>query len=377
MTTARGDFMQADIRSTFHICSRCVRQCYLLGFDEETGKDYSARKEWVPERLKVLQKVFMIEIYAYAIMCNHYHLILNNRPDLANALTIEEVAERWLMIHPTSFMRSAKLSKPRPEDIEELFIKYTVEEIRLRLSDISWFMRELNQYIAIKCNKADQLKGAFFDGRFTSQFLADDEAIASCMVYIDLNPIRAKAASSIEDSYYTSGYDRMKAQTAKTNLEAFQATHKEEDSLTYHQLKEVDTQKAIIQETAWLAPLAPNAPDLKNDLKLASAPDLAPQPFLSFTTEKYLELLDLTGREYHKNKPGAIADKFAPILTAMGFQHKHWMLRIRHYGSWYYRAIGPLAKLADKLKSTNQRWFQGIKLWLNPKEKQELKPNTT
>jgi len=53
------------------------------------------------------------------------------------------------------------------------------------------------------------------------------------------------------------------------------------------------------------------------------------------------------------------------------------MLRIKNYGSWYYRAIGPLTKLADKLKSTKQRWFQGIKLWVNPKENQELKPNTT
>lgn len=37
--------MQGDIRGTFHICARCVRQCYWLGFDEETKKDYSARKD--------------------------------------------------------------------------------------------------------------------------------------------------------------------------------------------------------------------------------------------------------------------------------------------------------------------------------------------
>jgi hypothetical protein len=42
--------------------------------------------------------------------------------------------------------------------------------------------------------------------------------------------------------------------------------------------------------------------------------------------EKYLELLDTTGREFHNKKPGAIADKFAPILEAMGFQHENWML---------------------------------------------------
>ena len=103
------------------------------------------------------------------------------------------------------------------------------------------------------------------------------------------------------------------------------------------------------------------------EINLLQTTTPAPLTFLSITTEKYLELLDATGRAYHKKKPGAIADKFAPILEAMGFQHKHWMLRIKNYGTWYYRVIGPLASLADKLISTKQHWFNGVKLWENPK----------
>lgn len=366
MTNARKDFMQANQRGTFHLYARCVRQCFLLGNDEESGKDYSARKEWIPQRLRALRKTFLIDIYAYSVMSNHYHLILNNRPDLVNKLSSEEIATRWLLLHPTTAMRSEKRKKPTATEVAEFFIAFTEDEIRLRLSDISWFMRELNQYIAVKANREEGLKGAFFDGRFKSQYLADESAIIACMTYIDLNPVRAKTANSIEDSVFTSGYDRMIAHTAQMNLNSIEATtYKDEDALTHRQKKEIIFEKKNIQKAALLAPFATKESNFKNDLNLAT--DSSTQPFLPITVEKYLELLDLTGREYHKNKPGVIEDKFAPILEAMGFQHENWMLRIKHYGSWYYRVIGPLAKLTDKLTSTKQRWFKGIKLWENPK----------
>ncbi len=366
MTNARKDFMQADQRGTFHLYARCVRQCFLLGNDEESGKDYSARKEWIPKRLRALRNTFMIDIYAYAIMSNHYHLILNNRPDLVKKLSPEEIATRWLLLHPTTAMRSEKRNKPTAAEVAEFFIEFTEDEIRLRLSDISWFMRELNQYIAVKANREEGLKGAFFDGRFKSQYLADDDAIIACMTYIDLNPVRAKKAKSIEDSIFTSGYARMLAQTAQMNVDAIEATtYKDEDALTYYQKNEIVLENKIIQEAAFLAPFATKESNIKNDFNLAT--DSSSKPFLPITVEKYLKLLDQTGREYHKNKPGVIEDKFAPILEAMGFQHENWMLKIKHYGSWYYRVIGPLAKLTDKLISTKQRWFKGIKLWEKPK----------
>ena len=224
--------------------------------------------------------------------------------------------------------------------------------------------------------------GAFFDGRFKSQYLADDNALLTCMIYIDLNPVRAKIANSIEDSIYTSGYDRMNAHTAQKNLDAIAETkYKNENSLTYHQKKEIKTEKKNIKRASWLSPFATsNESTKKTKEETNTKPDLLkttspePLPFLSITVEKYLELLDLTGREYHEKKPGIIADKFAPILDAMGFHHENWMLKIRNYGSWYYRVIGPLAKLTDKLISTGQHWFKGVKAWENPKPEPELAP---
>ena len=378
MTYAREDFMQADKCGTFHLYARCIRRCFLLGHDEESGKDYSGRKEWIPLRLAALRKTFMIDIFAYAVMSNHYHIILNNRPDLVKNLSTKEVVSRWLLLHPTVAMKDEKREKPTSTEIAKFMEDFDINEIRLRLSDISWFMRELNQYIAVKANREEGLTGAFFDGRFKSQYLADDNALLTCMIYIDLNPVRAKIANSIEDSIYTSGYDRMNAHTAQKNLDAIAETkYKNENSLTYHQKKEIKTEKKNIKRASWLSPLATNLSKKENNPEtnlLQTTTPPTPQPFLSITVEKYLELLDLTGREYHEKKPGIIADKFAPILDAMGFQHENWMLKIRNYGSWYYRVIGPLAKLTDKLISTGQHWFKGVKAWENPKPEPELAP---
>jgi hypothetical protein len=199
MGLPRSRYVNDEVEGVYHCFSRCVRRAFLCGFDPLTGRDFSHRKSWIVDRLQYLTTIFAIEVCAYAIMENHYHSILRTRPDIVASWSDREVAIRWLTLYPKHRPRPATPEPPTEQQIAELLNRpQRIAELRKRLCSLSWFMGRLNEFIARKANKEDDVKGRFWDGRFKCQTLLDEAARAACMVYVDLNPIRARLAPSPE-----------------------------------------------------------------------------------------------------------------------------------------------------------------------------------
>lgn len=201
----------------YHCISRCVRKAFLCGYDSNSGISYEHRRKWVEDRIHLLAEVFAIDLCAYAVMSNHVHLVLRINKDKAKSWSTKEVIQRWHRLYKGTLLTQQFLSNEISSLQGELATlkSQTVDSIaevwRQRLYDISWFMRSLNEPIARKANKEDECTGRFWEGRFKCQALLDDNAVSRCMAYVDLNPVRAGIANTIQKSSYTSIQYRLNA----------------------------------------------------------------------------------------------------------------------------------------------------------------------
>ena len=95
MTSARQTLVSLEATRYYHCISRCVRRAFLCGEDAYSGNSYSHRKAWVLARLKTLSEVFAVDICAYAVMRNHYHLVVHVDQARAASWSRDEVIARW------------------------------------------------------------------------------------------------------------------------------------------------------------------------------------------------------------------------------------------------------------------------------------------
>ena len=209
MTRPRSQIISLDRTPWYHCVSRCVRQAFLCGNDRYTGKNFDHRKPWILERLSFLTQIFAINISAYAVMSNHFHLVLHVDRARAANWSNDEVLRRWTRLYKGPLLIQRHLAGQVLSDAEQAQLDELANGIRENLISISRFMACLNEYIARRANREDKSKGRFWEGRFKSQALLDVAALLSCMAYVDLNPVRAGLANGLRDSNYTSVQDRI------------------------------------------------------------------------------------------------------------------------------------------------------------------------
>ncbi len=215
MTRARRNLIDRSSTPHYHCMARCVRRAFLCGKDTFSGQDYEHRRQWVVDRLDALVSVFAIEVCAYAVMSNHYHVVLHINTAAAESWNRDDVFARWTQLFTGPVLVQRYLAGVKLDQGELLRLDEYAEEYRSRLMDVSWFMRCLNEHLAREANKEDQCKGRFWEGRFKSQALLDEAALLTCMAYVDLNPIRAKLAKTPESSDFTSIQCRIESRIKK------------------------------------------------------------------------------------------------------------------------------------------------------------------
>ena len=344
-----------------HCVQRCVRRAFLTGFDKDSGKDYQYRREWIRERMEKLASVFGIDCLTYAILSNHLHVVLRSRPDVVETWSDKQVALRWLQIFPGKRI-DEQLGDPTTVDVEALANdKERLAEIRVRLSDISWYMRALCEPVARIANKEDQCTGSFWEGRFKPTRILDEASLLACCMYVDLNPIRAAMAENLEESQYTSAFDRIgsiKGKKMASSAAAMKAISREEAAKILKDTtpkqradrrKEARKRKgSMVLRDAWLSPLTLNERGTPGPASSKSGLRASDKGFLSMTSEDYIALLDWTGREGKPSKQGKIPAELAPILQRLGIEGSMWSELVWNYKRYFGKSSS--AGRSDRMK---------------------------
>jgi len=309
MPRARKTLISLEDTPYYHCVSRCVRKAYLCGTDKSTGQSYEHRRGWVEDRMLSLANVYAIDICAYAVMSNHTHLVLYINQDEAKNWSIKQVLERWHSLHKGTQFTEKYLREEAMAEFELASVYKSCETYRERLTDISWFMRELNESIARMANKEDKCTGRFWEGRFKSQALLDEAALVACMAYVDLNPVRARMERTPEVSKHTS---------IKTRIEVAKANQIQPKTLF-----------------PFIGYERENQPE-----------------GLPFKLEDYLELIDLTGRIIRDDKRGSLDVSLAPILQRINLTSEQWLEVSTGFETRFGSAVGSEMLLADYCEHT-------------------------
>lgn len=307
MTLARKYLIAPEDTPYYHVMSRCVRRAFLCGVDKYSGNNYDHRRGLIVDRIKFLSTVFNLDVCSYAVMSNHYHLVLkiNSTKDWSE----KHVFAYWSQLCNLPVICSKFMSK-EPQSKAELAMVYLLaDKYRKRLMSISWFMKMLNENIARQANLEDKVTGSFWESRFKSQALLDERALLTCMTYVDLNPIRAAMAHSPESSDYTSIQERIKSKTSNLLNFGFEA----------------------------------------NDIP--------------YNLADYLELVDSTGRAILANKKGFIPNDLSPILYRLGLNDATWLDDLYQFKFNGRKAIGTVEQLKCFVENIKKKIKRNISLF--------------
>ena len=303
MTLARNLLVDLQLTRYYHCISRCVRRAFLC------GEGYEHRKQWIEQRLELLAGNFAVSVCGFAIMDNHLHVLARLDPEVAKPWSDEEVVRRWIAVYPPKTLKGEAIEINPAWIDHQLKDTKRVAAMRERLSSLGWFMKALKEPLARMANKEDDCKGTFWESRYKSIAILDEEALLATCAYIDLNPVAAGIASAPETSKHTSVRQRVQHAKSEGKLTDLKAAAR----------GSVAGSRAAgrLEESHWLCPL--------EDLRRTGS---SREGMLEgFSLGSYLLLVDYTSQLVRQGK-ARVSQEVSGILDRLGTSSEFWQQRM-------------------------------------------------
>ena len=238
------------------------------------------------------------------------------------------------------YLQEEALTPQQLDTVNEL-----AETYRTRLCDLSWFMAKLNETIARQANKEDKCSGRFWQGRYDARALLDETALITAMMYVDLNPIRAGLATTLEGSDYTSIQQRVVSRAKATLAQSLQQGTKKHDAPenSPSHSGSSPTRKTLL-------------PFLDADSAVTGSGEQTRIPMLQ---DHYLQLIEWTGQTIRADKRGAIPADMTSILDKLNINNEKWLDSVTQLEKKFGYAFGPSHLLERFREKLAKQWLQG------------------
>jgi hypothetical protein len=243
-------------------------------------------------------------------MDNHLHLLARLAPEDADTWSDEEVLQRWISVYPPKTLRGENTKITQAWIANQAKDKKRVAVIRQRLASLSWFMKALKEPLARLANQEDDCRGAFWEGRFKTIAVLDEEALLATCAYIDLNPVAAGTAKLPETSRHTSIRQRVDHVCQQGKLAQLQAA-RSGSVAGRHACGDLD-------QGHWLCPM--------DDRRQLGAPRAG--ILEGFSLGSYLLLVDYTARIVREGK-ARLQSSVAEIFERLGTSAEVWSDRLK------------------------------------------------
>jgi REP element-mobilizing transposase RayT len=170
----------AEETTVYHVMSRTALDGFPLGDIE---------MDFMLDLIRRFSSLYLVEILGFCLMGNHFHILVRMFPDFK--FTDEEIKKRYVEFYGD----------------ERMFADGMIPSLRVKLSNLSEFMREIKVGFARFYNRQHNRRGYFWGDRFKSLIVENGETLINCLAYIDLNPLRAGLVERPEQYRWSSlGY---------------------------------------------------------------------------------------------------------------------------------------------------------------------------